>query len=57
MAIQNEWGGHDSLQKSHQLATDVLSWFAQSRGINLIPHFFSLRCINWFMSRLMVIYV
>ncbi|OAY27954.1 pre-rRNA-processing protein TSR2 homolog [Manihot esculenta] len=32
MAIQNEWGGHDSLQKSHQLATDVLSWFAQSRG-------------------------
>lgn len=40
MAIQNEWGGHDSLQKSHQLATDVLSWFAQSRGINLIPHFF-----------------
>ncbi|XP_057991932.1 uncharacterized protein LOC110671088 [Hevea brasiliensis] len=32
MAIQNQWGGRDSLQKSHRLATDILSWFSQSRG-------------------------
>ncbi|KAF2284229.1 hypothetical protein GH714_019983 [Hevea brasiliensis] len=25
-------GGRDSLQKSHRLATDILSWFSQSRG-------------------------
>ncbi|GMY27388.1 pre-rRNA-processing protein TSR2 homolog [Fagus crenata] len=32
MAVQNEWGGRDSLQKSHQLATDIFSWFSQSRA-------------------------
>ncbi|CAK7327066.1 unnamed protein product [Dovyalis caffra] len=32
MAIQNEWGGHDSLQKFHQLVLDILSWFSQSKG-------------------------
>ncbi|XP_047313098.1 pre-rRNA-processing protein TSR2 homolog [Impatiens glandulifera] len=31
MAIQNEWGGRDSVQKSHQLASDILSWFLQSK--------------------------
>jgi hypothetical protein len=33
MAVQNQWGGHDSLQKSHQLATDISSWFSQSKGL------------------------
>ncbi|KAF5465721.1 hypothetical protein F2P56_015703 [Juglans regia] len=32
MAIKNGWGGHDSLQKSKQLATDILSWFFQSNA-------------------------
>lgn len=32
MAVQNQWGGHDSLQKSHQLADDISSWFSQSKG-------------------------
>jgi len=36
MAIQNEWGGLDSLQKSQQLVLDILSWFSQSKGILLI---------------------
>ncbi|KAJ4722476.1 pre-rRNA-processing protein TSR2-like [Melia azedarach] len=32
MALQNQWGGRDSLQKSHQLAADILSWFFQSKA-------------------------
>ncbi|XP_021716904.1 pre-rRNA-processing protein TSR2 homolog isoform X2 [Chenopodium quinoa] len=32
MAIQNEWGGHDSNQKSQQLVFDIFSWFCQSKG-------------------------
>ncbi|XP_057467682.1 uncharacterized protein LOC130757053 [Actinidia eriantha] len=31
MAIKNEWGGHDSLKKSDQLASDILSCFSQSK--------------------------
>ncbi|KAF9605591.1 hypothetical protein IFM89_017934 [Coptis chinensis] len=31
MAIQNEWGGRDSLQKSENLAADILSWFSQPK--------------------------
>lgn len=31
MAIQNEWGGHDSHQKSEQLAYGIVSWFSQSK--------------------------
>ncbi|KAF7150527.1 hypothetical protein RHSIM_Rhsim02G0021700 [Rhododendron simsii] len=31
MAIQNQWGGRDSLLKSKQLASDILSWFSQSK--------------------------
>lgn len=31
MAVVNEWGGRDSLLKSHQLAADIFSWFTQSR--------------------------
>lgn len=34
MAVKNEWGGRDSLQKSHQLAADIFSWFSQSRGLH-----------------------
>ncbi|KAL2469875.1 Pre-rRNA-processing protein TSR2 [Abeliophyllum distichum] len=30
MAVHNEWGGCDSLEKSQQLASDVLSWLFQS---------------------------
>ncbi|CAI9767595.1 unnamed protein product [Fraxinus pennsylvanica] len=32
MAVQNEWGGCDSLEKSEQLASDVFSWLFQSKG-------------------------
>ncbi|XP_050219081.1 uncharacterized protein LOC126669617 isoform X1 [Mercurialis annua] len=32
MAVKNQWGGRDSLQKSHQLVSDILSWFLHSRG-------------------------
>ncbi|CAJ1925827.1 unnamed protein product [Sphenostylis stenocarpa] len=35
MAIENQWGGCDSLQKSHQLAADLFSWFSKSNA--LIP--------------------
>ncbi|XP_043701356.1 pre-rRNA-processing protein TSR2 homolog isoform X2 [Telopea speciosissima] len=31
MAVQNEWGGRNSRQKSDQLATDLMSWFSQSK--------------------------
>ncbi|OVA05437.1 Pre-rRNA-processing protein TSR2 [Macleaya cordata] len=31
MAIQNEWGGRDSRQKSDQLASDILSWFSKTK--------------------------
>lgn len=31
MAIQNQWGGRDSLKKSHNLASSILSWFSQSK--------------------------
>ncbi|KAI3869141.1 hypothetical protein MKX03_035384 [Papaver bracteatum] len=31
MAIQNEWGGRDSRQKSDQLSHDILSWFTQTK--------------------------
>ncbi|XP_022869674.1 pre-rRNA-processing protein TSR2 homolog isoform X2 [Olea europaea var. sylvestris] len=33
MAVQNEWGGCDSLEKSEQLAYDVLSWLFQSKEL------------------------
>ncbi|KAK7308848.1 hypothetical protein RJT34_05129 [Clitoria ternatea] len=32
MAIQNEWGGSDSLQKSHQLVADLFYWFSKSNA-------------------------
>ncbi|XP_029128157.1 pre-rRNA-processing protein TSR2 homolog [Cajanus cajan] len=32
MAVQNQWGGYDSLQKSHQLATDLFLWFSKSNA-------------------------
>ncbi|GFY90640.1 pre-rRNA-processing protein TSR2, conserved region [Actinidia rufa] len=31
MAVENEWGGHDSRLKSHQLAADIFSWLTQSK--------------------------
>ncbi|XP_022137757.1 pre-rRNA-processing protein TSR2 homolog [Momordica charantia] len=31
MAIQNQWGGRDSHQKSLNLASDVFSWFSRSK--------------------------
>ncbi|XP_068666914.1 uncharacterized protein [Aristolochia californica] len=36
MAIENEWGGRDSRQKSDQLASDILSWFAQTKETHYI---------------------
>ncbi|CAA2978469.1 Hypothetical predicted protein [Olea europaea subsp. europaea] len=33
MAVQNEWGGCDSLEKSEQLAHEVLSWLFQSKEL------------------------
>ena len=32
MAVQNQWGGRDSHQKSLQLAADIFSWFSESKG-------------------------
>jgi len=32
MAVENQWGGRDSLQKSIDLADSILSWFSQSKG-------------------------
>ncbi|KAF9622620.1 hypothetical protein IFM89_032519 [Coptis chinensis] len=32
MAVQNEWGGRLSRQKSENLASDILNFFAQSKG-------------------------
>ncbi|KAF5736875.1 hypothetical protein HS088_TW14G01030 [Tripterygium wilfordii] len=32
MAVQNQWGGRDSLRKSHQLASEIFSWFVQYKG-------------------------
>ncbi|XP_061354630.1 uncharacterized protein LOC133299209 [Gastrolobium bilobum] len=32
MAVQNKWGGTDSLQKFHQLAADIFSWFSKSNA-------------------------
>ncbi|KAK8619557.1 hypothetical protein V6N13_135840 [Hibiscus sabdariffa] len=32
MAVQNQWGGHDSFQKSQQLAADIFSWFIHSKA-------------------------
>ncbi|XP_030543435.1 pre-rRNA-processing protein TSR2 homolog [Rhodamnia argentea] len=31
LAIHNQWGGNDSLQKSHQLVADILSCFSCSK--------------------------
>ncbi|KAK7308050.1 hypothetical protein VNO77_41641 [Canavalia gladiata] len=32
MAVQNQWGGCDSLQKSHKLAADLFLWFSNSNA-------------------------
>lgn len=32
MAVENKWGGTDSLDKSHQLASGIESWFSKSKG-------------------------
>ncbi|KAI4317842.1 hypothetical protein L6164_025676 [Bauhinia variegata] len=33
LAVQNHWGGSDSLQKSHHLADDIYSWFSRSHAL------------------------
>nr|XP_016504359.1 PREDICTED: uncharacterized protein LOC107822344 isoform X4 [Nicotiana tabacum] len=38
MAIQNEWGGQDSPQKSKQLSFDILSCLSQSNGTYPFPN-------------------
>ncbi|XVF38244.1 hypothetical protein REPUB_Repub20aG0083400 [Reevesia pubescens] len=35
MAVQNQWGGHDSFPKSQQLAADIFSWFFQSKALEI----------------------
>lgn len=45
MAVQNQWGGRDSLQKSYQLADDLFSWFSKS---NCIYFIFLISIIYWF---------
>ncbi|KAG9444672.1 hypothetical protein H6P81_016012 [Aristolochia fimbriata] len=35
-AIEFEWAGRDSRQKSDQLASDILSWFAQTKETHYI---------------------
>ncbi|KAL1808467.1 hypothetical protein ACET3Z_025457 [Daucus carota] len=32
MAVENKWGGTDSLDKSHLLAYDIESWFLKSKA-------------------------
>ena len=39
MAIKNQWGGCDSLQKSHQLASHLFSWLSKSNGNCLVVQF------------------
>lgn len=31
MAVQNQWGGRDSIHKAQQLSADILSWLSQSK--------------------------
>lgn len=33
MAVENEWGGRDSVQKSQQLGENIFHLLTQSRGI------------------------
>lgn len=33
MAVENEWGGRDSLQKAQQLGHNLFNFLSQSRGI------------------------
>ncbi|ESQ47609.1 hypothetical protein EUTSA_v10022168mg [Eutrema salsugineum] len=35
MAVKNQWGGHDSLKKSHELANHLLHLFSQSNVITV----------------------
>ncbi|KAG8373074.1 hypothetical protein BUALT_Bualt12G0132900 [Buddleja alternifolia] len=32
MAVNNEWGGCDSFEKSQQLASDIISWLFHSKA-------------------------
>lgn len=32
MAVENQWGGQDSVHKSHQLGADIFCWISQSKG-------------------------
>lgn len=42
MAIENQWGGSDSLQKSQQLSADLFSLFSKSKGCKLFFNSFLL---------------
>lgn len=46
MAVENQWGGYDSLQKSHQLAADLFSWLFKSNGCRLIFQFIFSRFLS-----------
>lgn len=54
MAVQNEWGGCDSLEKSEQLAHEVLSWLFQSKGKIPFPRFrdtFQIFSITYYLKK------
>lgn len=36
LAVENEWGGRDSLRKSELLCSDIFTWFTQNKG-NFAP--------------------
>jgi pre-rRNA-processing protein TSR2 len=37
LAVENEWGGRGSHLLAEQLASDIFSWFTQSKGSQLCP--------------------
>lgn len=32
LAVENEWGGRNSVQIAEQLGSDIFSWFTQTKG-------------------------
>lgn len=40
LAIENQWGGVDSVQKSHQLIVDIFTWFSSRPKGFASPIFF-----------------
>lgn len=34
MAVENEWGGRNSLARANELCEEIFNWFTQSKGIS-----------------------